>query len=107
MRIITGFLFLLNVAFWVGFDAICWFFTGGTFGWTVLIGLIIFLIAWGISIEATIAPLDYFMQSEWGIFTKKIKWANSTSLIGMGIFTFICIIFDLLQMREFLNIKIF
>jgi len=71
MRIITGFLFLLNVAFWVGFDAICWFFTGGTFGWTVLIGLIIFLIAWGISIEATIAPLDYFMQSEWGIFTKK------------------------------------
>jgi hypothetical protein len=104
MRLLTKILFLLNIAVWIGSDAICWAHTGSTLGLVVLIGFIFFLIAWIISNEA-IAPIDDFMYPVWNLFIRKIKWAYNASLIGMGLFIIICVAFDLLQMREFLNMK--
>ena len=106
MRLITGFLFLLNLAAWIALDIICWSLTGLALGLVVLIGIMTFLTAWGLSGEAVIAPLDYLAQPEWDIFAKKIKWSNYSCLIVMTIFAFVCIALDWLQLREFLNIRI-
>ena len=106
MRIITGTLFILNLTSWIVFDIICWIYTGGTLGWVVLIGILTFLISWGISGEAVIAPLDYLAQPEWDIFVKKIKWSNNFCVISMAIFALICIAMNWLEFREFLDIKI-
>lgn len=105
MRIYTKILFLLNIAIWIGSGAICWALTGSTLGWVVLIGFIIFLIAWIISSEAIITPMDDIEHPAWNVFIKKIKWAYNASLIGMGFFILLCVALDLLQMREFLNMK--
>lgn len=106
MRIITGFIFLLNLVAWIALDVICWMFTGGTLGFVVLIGIITFLIAWGLSGEAVIAPFDYLAQPEWSIFSIKLKWANSAGGIVMLIFALICIMMNWLELRNFLDIRI-
>lgn len=105
MRLITGFLFLLNVAAWITLDVICWSLTGVTLGLVVLIGIMTFLIAWGLSGEAVIAPFDYFAQPEWSIFTIKLKWANSACGIVMFIFTMLFIFMNWFGLREFFNIN--
>jgi len=97
---------MLNILVWILFDVFCWYATGITLGLVVLIGIISFLVAWGLSGEAVIAPLDYLAQPSWDIFLKKIKWSNYTCIIVMSIFAFICILMDWLQLREFLNISI-
>lgn len=105
MRFITGFLFLLNLAAWITLDVICWQLTGVTLGLVILIGIIGFLIAWGLSGEAVIAPFDYLAQPEWDIFIIKLKWSNSVCCTVMVIFTLICIVMDWLDLRTFLDIQ--
>lgn len=75
-------------------------------GVVLLIGIVVFLIAWGISGTASLSISDYIMQSEWGIFASKIKWANMTAFIAMSIFIVICLAFDWLDLRFFLNITL-
>ncbi len=103
MRAITGLIFILNFAAWIVFDIICWQLTGETFGWIVLFGTFTFIMAWALSGEAIIAPLDYIMQPDWGIFTLKFKWANSAGFLSMGILSLLCILFDWLNLRAFLG----
>ena len=80
MRIITGFVFIANIALWilgiiVGFAAM-----GGVIGFPVIIGLIAFLISWRISGDFATSPADYFFQPEWDVFKTKLKWSN-----GIGV----------------------
>ncbi|WP_321519086.1 hypothetical protein [uncultured Bacteroides sp.] len=105
MKLITQLLFLLNTAFWIGFGAICWYFTGSTLGWVALVGFIIFLVAWKISTEVVNMPLEDFTQLEWYVFIKKFEWSNIASLLGIGLFMFICIVFNFFEMRVFLNLS--
>ena len=105
MKFITKLLFILNIAIWIGAGAVCWVLTGSTLGSVILIGFVAFLIAWAISDEAIIVSCDDFMNPEWHIFTRRILWATSASLISMGIFIFICVAMDKFNMREFLNMK--
>lgn len=106
MRFITGFLFLLNIFAWIGLDILCWYATGITLGLIILIGIIAFLIAWGLSGEAVVAPLDYLSQTSWDNFVKKMKWSNMICVIVMSIFTLFFIIMDWFDLREFLDINI-
>lgn len=106
MRVITGILFFLNLAAWIFFDIVCWIMTGVTLGLIVLIGIISFLIAWGLSEEAVIAPFDYLAQPSWDVFVKKIKWSNYTCVIVMSIFALVFIVFDWFNLRDFFNIII-
>ena len=106
MQIIAGLIFIINLIAWITFDVFCWMHTGATFGWVGLIGIVTFLISWGLSGEAVVSPLDYFLQPEWDIFVIKLKWANSTSLIVMALFVMLSVLFNWLDLREFLNINI-
>lgn len=105
MRIITGFIFILNAIAWIVFDIVCWWLTGTTLGIPGLLGIIAFFIAWGISSEASLSVADYILQSEWDIFVSKLKWSNTTTIITMVIFVLICIAFDWLSLRKFLDIN--
>lgn len=104
MRIITGFLFILNLAIWVVMSVVCWNLTGSTLGVPVTFGVIAFLIAWAISGEATLAPMDYLMQPEWDVFVTKFKWANQIGVYCAVAILVICIIFGWLNVRDFLGI---
>jgi len=105
MKFITKLLFILNIAIWIGSGAICWVLTGSTLGSVILIGFVVFLIAWAISDEAIIVSCDDFANPEWCIFRKRFLWATSASLVSMGIFIFACVAMDMFNMREFLNMK--
>jgi len=90
MRILTGFVFIVNIVFWilgiiVGFST-----EGNVVGFPVLIGFISFLIAWHLSGGIVIAPADYFFQPEWSVFKTKIKWSNVTGAI-VGLIAFLVI----------------
>ena len=104
MGFITSFLFLLNYAVWIAFDIVCWYLTGSTFGWIALCGVIVFPIAWALSGEATLSPRDFFWNTDFELFSIKIKWANSTTLVSMFLFTLLFLTFDWSGVREFLDI---
>ncbi len=101
MRIITGILFLINIALWIGANIVCWSHTGATLGVATLIGIIVFMTAWAISGEATLAPMDYLMQPEWDIFVVKLKWANQAGIYSTLVFTLLCLIFNWFDFRDF------
>lgn len=106
MRIITGLIFLINVGAWIALDVLCWSLTGGSLGWVGLIGIVIFLVAWGISGGFAVSVLDYVAQPEFDVFIQQLKWSNIAALFSMGLFLLLCLIFNWLNMREFLEISI-
>lgn len=93
MRIITGVLFMLNIAAWIGINVLCWINTGSVLGVATIIGIVVFFVAWAISEEATLAPMDYLMQPEWDIFVIKLNWANQAGIYSALIFMLLSLIF--------------
>ncbi|MBA7581012.1 hypothetical protein ES708_22911 [subsurface metagenome] len=84
MRILTGFVFILNIALWILGIIIGYANEGGVVGFPVIICYIAFLVAWHLSGGIAIAPVDYFFQPEWDVFKTKLKWSNSTGgIIGL------------------------
>ena len=90
MKVLTGFVFIANIALWllgiiIGFSA-----EGGALGISVILAFITFLIAWNLSGGIATSPADYFFQPEWDVFKTKLKWSNSAAGI-VGVITFILI----------------
>lgn len=106
MRVITGFIFLLNIAAWIGANVLCWNLTGSSLGVTTIVGILVFLIAWAFSGEMVLAPIDFLMQPDWGVFVIKLKWSNMAGLFAMGVFLIICLIFDWFDIRAFLDVNV-
>ncbi len=79
IKILIAFLFLCNAALLIVADGWLWKYssTQGFFG---LLGLITFFIAYAASIEMSLSLRDFFCQSQFGIFLKKLKYANGTAL---------------------------
>jgi hypothetical protein len=88
MRILTGIIFIANIALYI-LGIVIGFAMGFGFGIVVLIGFISFLVAWHLSGGMVVAPADYFFQPEWDVFKKKLKWSNG---IGWGLVLFAIII---------------
>jgi hypothetical protein len=79
MSFITFFLLLINILVVFAIDVACWS-IGWQLGLAGIIAIIAFVIAYAISEEAALSPRDFFWNSDWGIFCKKIKWAWGTAL---------------------------
>lgn len=84
MRIITGFIFIANIALWIA-GIVLSFSLDSLAGIIASVSFLIFLVAWKISGETVTAPADYFFQPEWEVFVTKLKWANSVGLTPVGI----------------------
>ena len=79
MGCITFFLLLINILVVLAIDIVCWS-IGWQLGLAGIIAIIGFLIAYVISEDAALSPRDFFWNSEWGIFCKKLGWAWGTAL---------------------------
>lgn len=80
MGCITLLIFIINLALAVAIDVAFWG-MGWTMGLAGAIAFIDFLIAYAISEDAALSPRDFFWNSEWGIFCKKLAWAWGTALV--------------------------
>ena len=78
MRILTGLIFISNLALWIAAIVFGFILVTGI-GFLLTTGFIIFLVAWNLSGGMVVAPADYFFQPEWDVFKKKLKWANGIS----------------------------
>jgi len=106
MGCITGFLTILNVFAYILLDIVFWYFTGSTFGWIGIIGIIGFLIAFMLSGEATLSVMDYLDNTDWDIWKTKIAWANGVAGIIMIIFIMIFYATDMFGMKEFMEVTV-
>lgn len=91
MGCITLLIFLLNLAIAIAVDIAFWN-IGWTLGLAGVFAIIGFLIAYAISEDAALSPRDFFWNSEWGIFCKKLAWAWGTALVIYAI-AYIAIMF--------------
>lgn len=102
MGCITAFLFLCNIALIVGVDAFLWTHSA-TMRLLGIVGIIAFFIAYALSVEITIAPRDFWANSEFDVFIKKLSFANTTALIVWGGSIFIASACGNESVADFLN----
>ncbi|MDE6190596.1 MAG: hypothetical protein K2L31_11020 [Muribaculum sp.] len=67
---------IIILAFDIFFWSVSW--SLGVIGILALLG---FIIAYALAEEIALSPRDFFWNSEWGVFCKKIGWAWSVALI--------------------------
>lgn len=85
MAAITFFLLMVNVAAIFAIDILMWSMIGWQLGVAGLVGIIAFLIAYVVSEEVTLSPRNFFLNSDWGIFCIKLKWAWTMAAIAYAV----------------------
>lgn len=80
MRVLSLLTMLIAIAFMIGLDVVL-FMERPIYGIAGIVGLIGYFIAYAISVHMTVSPSDFWFQSSWEIFKKKIGYAFSTYLI--------------------------
>ena len=83
MGCITSLIFLCNTGLIIAADVLLWMYstTMGLFG---LIGVVVFFVAHAFSTGMSLAPRDFWTNSEFDIFIKKLAFANTAALIVWG-----------------------
>ena len=83
MGCITALIFLCNVGLIIAADVLLWMYSAvmGLFG---LIGVVVFFIAYALSTEMSLAPRDFWINSEFDILIKKLAFANIAALMAWG-----------------------
>lgn len=71
---------MLSIAVIIVFDIFFWS-VSWIFGIIGIIALFAFIIAYALSEEMALSPRDFFWNSEWGVFCKKIGWAWEVTLM--------------------------
>lgn len=80
VRILTFLILVITLAALVVIDIGCWMAFGWMGGVAGICGIIGFLIAYAISVEMTLAPRDFWTNSEFGVFLKKLGYAWESGL---------------------------
>ena len=80
MRALTFLSFLVAIIFIIGLNIVL-FMENTVYGIGGIIGIIGYSIAYVISVDIIIAPRDFWFQSSWQIFQKKMGYAFGTYLI--------------------------
>lgn len=78
MAVITFILLSLNICALAAMDIYFWFVSWQS-GLSGLIGILAFFIAYSLSVELSIAPRDFWWNSEFDIFIKKLGFAWSAA----------------------------
>lgn len=83
MGCITAFIFIINLALLIVADVALWSLSAaiGAYG---LCGVVAFVAAYLISNAMDISPLDNFINSEFGVFIKRLIYANTSALVVWG-----------------------
>lgn len=101
-KTLTAFLFLCNAAFLMVADGWLWNYSSpmGLFG---LLGLITFFIAYAASVKMSLSFGEFFCQNEFGIFWKKLKYANGLAFAVWILSIIISALYGEKSMCEFIN----
>ncbi len=83
MGCITAFIFILNLTLLIAAEVALWSFSAamGAYG---LCGVVAFVAAYLLSNAMDISPLDNFINSEFGVFVKRLIYANTSALVVWG-----------------------
>ena len=79
MRVLSFLLLTVQILIMIGLDILL-FDHNIYYGFGGIIGIIAYFIAYAISAEMAIAPRDFWFQTSWGIFKKKVAYAFSAYL---------------------------
>lgn len=66
-----------------------------SFTWTGIVGLVLFLLLFFNANYFIVSKLQKFVDSDWGVFKTKIKWAN-----GWAIFLFLFLLALVFSLKE-------
>ena len=80
MRVLSFLAMLIAIVFMIGLDVVL-FMERPIYGIAGIVGLIGYFIAYAISVDMVVSPRDFWFQSSWEIFKKKMGYAFSTYLI--------------------------
>lgn len=84
MVFVTFILLALNIIGLIVIDCLMWS-VSSIFGLAGLFGTIAYFIGYALSVEMTLAPRDFWINSEFGIFIKKLGVANLVALMVWAI----------------------
>ena len=80
MCVVSFLLLLFQILLIVGLDAVL-FDCDPIYGVGGIIGIIAYFIAYAISVDMSLSPRDFWFQSSWEIFKKKVGYAFSAYLV--------------------------
>ena len=83
MGCITAFIFIANLLLLIVADLALWSLSA-TMGLYGLCGIVAFIVAYRLSNGMDISPLDNFINSEFGVFIKRLTYANTSALVVWG-----------------------
>jgi hypothetical protein len=93
MKVIQAIVFVANVLLLLIADAFLW-----TISWRWglggIIGIVGFFIGYSLSGGMTLAPRDYWRNSKYAIFKKKLAYGNSIAGATAVIASFVLMVFD-------------
>lgn len=84
MGFVTFILLTLNIIGLIVIDCLMWS-VSSIFGVAGLFGIITYFIGYALSVEMTVAPRDFWINSKFGIFIKKLGVANFVALMVWAI----------------------
>ena len=92
VRLLTSLLYWGSIAVIVVLDIVLWF-EGWVLGLLGILGLIVFPVAYAYSVEMSIAPRDFWVNPEFEIVKKKLKyaWTAAMSTIFVPIILYVAI----------------
>ena len=103
MGCITGFLLILNILLWIAVDILLWTLGIPLFGFFGVLSIAAFFLGFGLSVEMTLAPRDFWINSEWDIFIAKLGYANGCAFFAFFIPCIIAFCLGHEGLIEFLN----
>lgn len=104
MGCLSKMVFLMNILFIIIIDISFWSVGGWELGLIGIVSLIAFIIRWMISDSVDISYRDIFRLSEWGVFMKKISFANGTAFMVWVILCTIGILLGNTNLKLFFDI---
>ena len=88
MRVLSFILLSFQILLMIGLDIVL-FDYNVYYGFGGIVGMLAYFIAYAISVDMAIAPRDFWFQTSWGIFKKKVGYAFSaylvTTLVAAGV----------------------
>ena len=92
IRLLTSLLYWGSIAGIIALDIFFWL-NGWALGLLGILGLIVFVVAYAYSVEMSIAPRDFWVNPEFEIVKKKLKyaWGAAMSTIFVPVISYYAI----------------
>lgn len=87
-RFSSGFVFITNIIIWLLAILFCTIILSIPLGLSFVLGFTVFLVLWKYIGKKTLSTSEYFINPNWDVFEKKLKWSNIIGLISAAV-TFI------------------